>query len=278
MTLENWLLTGIPRGGTSVCTRLLAELPDTVALSEPLQNSDFTDCPDPTSAAARIAERLAQIRRQVVEEGTAPALNVSGQLSDQRVEAPGGNAGLRRPQGHVSDIPVAASLSGDFRLVVKQNALFTALLGELRKHFHCLALVRNPLEVLASWQTVDLPVNRGRLPAGERYDAALSGALDATENVLERQLLILDWFFARYRESLPGERILRFEQVRESGAQVLAEALGIEGPAAEPLAREPLAQRFPHLDLQALLSAILQGPTTWRHFYAEADCERALGD
>ncbi len=274
MSGSNWLLTGIPRAGTSVSTRLLNSLPDTVALNEPLQLTDFEDCADAAAALERIVERFREIREQITSSSTAPAVNVAGAQSDARVMADS-ETGLRRPQGEVSDIEVSASPG--FRLVIKQNALFTALLHRLVDQFECLALIRNPLDVLASWQTVDLPVNRGRLPGGERYDSQLANILSAEEDCLHRQLCILDWFYRRFHSCLPNTRVLRFEDVATGGVAGLARALGERAEDAVPLELAPLTERYRGLDLDGLLQALFDGPTAWRDFYTQADCERALG-
>ena len=71
------------------------------------------------------------------------------------------DARLRRFRGEWGEIAIDKPLSARFTLLIKHNALFAALLPRLTESFPCLALVRNPLSVLASWQTVDLPVHPG---------------------------------------------------------------------------------------------------------------------
>ncbi|MDJ0879792.1 MAG: hypothetical protein QNI86_14335 [Halieaceae bacterium] len=235
--------------------------------------SDLEGCDDEAGVVLRIRERFASIREQVETRGTAPAVNVAGLQGDARVESPTAVGTLRQQQGQVSDVAVSAQPG--FRLLIKQNALFTAVLHRLAEEFECLALIRNPLEVLASWQTVDLPVNRGRLPVGERYAPGLAAALDAEASAVPRQLLILDWFYARYRDHLPPERIVRFEDVASAGAAAFSTIFGDTQATAEPLASRPLAQRYPGVDLGALMQALQSGPGAWRDFYTEADCEHA---
>jgi hypothetical protein len=98
----------------------------------------------------------------------------------------------------------------NFTLVIKHNALFTALLPELNGSLPVYGIVRNPLAVLASWNQVDLPVNQGHIPAGEMFYPALKALLAQTSDRLQRQLHILEWFCHQYAEHL-GERILRYE-------------------------------------------------------------------
>ena len=108
--------------------------------------------------------------------------------------------------GEWGEIAIDKPLSARFTLLIKHNALFAALLPRLTETFSCLALVRNPLSVLASWQTVDLPVHRGRIPAGEELDGDLHWALEREPEVLRRQLIVLDWFFGQFHAHLEPRR------------------------------------------------------------------------
>ena len=270
--MNTWLLSGIPRGGTSLCCRLASELPNVVALSEPLNGPALAQPHDAPAACAGIEAFAATTRARILAERRAPTVHVAGRLHDDMVYPPEEAAALRQRQGQRGDIPIDKPLTADFALFIKQNALFAALLPVLRPRFSCLALVRNPVAVLASWQTVRLPVQRGRLPAGERFDAALGARLDAEPNALQRQILILDWFFAQYRAHLPAAAILRYEDVVATGGQVLFRQLGAPGP------RQPLAPRVPPADaaqVAGILTALLASDGPWRHFYRPDDVQAA---
>ena len=187
------------------------------------------------------------------------------------------------PERHEGDreaergrIRVDGAIAADFTLAIKHNAAFTALLPELAERFETCAVVRNPLAVLASWHSVDLPVSRGRLPAGEHFDPGLARRLDAEPDCISRQLLLLDWLFSRYERCLPRERVLAYEDVVASDGQALAAAFNVElepqalsGRNASPLysieACERLASRLHH-DAGA-----------WRSRYVDADVEALLG-
>ena len=81
-------------------------------------------------------------------------------------------------------------LTPGFDLVVKHNALFTALLPDLLSAFPVYGIVRNPLAVLASWNAVNLPVKQGghscgrevrhctQVAAGSNVRPRCSSALD----------------------------------------------------------------------------------------------------
>lgn len=279
VTARDWVFTGIPRSGTSICTRLLNLAPDTVALSEPMQLNEFAQCEKAPEAVEHIQRRFAEIRDRVVREQAAPSVQADGQHFEQRVQPPVKDQELRKPQGGVADMTVDKPLSESFQLVIKQNALFAALLPALIKQFSCLALIRNPLAVLASWQTVDLPVNRGSLPGGERYDAGLKAGLVAKTDALDRQVLILNWFFARYADELPRSRILKYEEIVSSGGVRLLEALGASTDATEPAA--PLqdyafSERYKGVDVEPLLDRLFKAGGAWQGFYSAADCQQLL--
>ena len=175
--LRTWLLIGVPRSGTSLCCRLAGDLPDTVALSEPIGRKAFGGM-DTRGACARIGDFAEQARARIQAERRVPSIQVEGRLDDNRTASRHTEAGLRRLRGERGEIAIGKPLSARFTLLIKHNALFAALLPRLTESFSCLALVRNPLSVLASWQTVDLPVHRGRIPAGEERDRDLYRTLE----------------------------------------------------------------------------------------------------
>ena len=270
---STWLLSGVPRAGTSLCCRLAGGLPDTVALSEPIRRKAFGGMETPSGARVRIGEFATQARARTLSERRAPSVQVDGRLDDNRRAVRHTGAGLRRLRGEWGEIAIDKPLSPRFTLLVKHNALFAALLPRLADSFPFLALVRNPLSVLASWQTVALPVNRGRLPAGEELDPDLHRVLEQEPERLRRQVIILDWFFARYRAHLPHSDILRYEDVVESGGLDLFRRLGREDAPPVTLESGNADARYDARALDARLQALRERNGAWAHFYPESECE-----
>lgn len=270
---RTWLLTGIPRSGSSLACRLAGQASDVVALSEPIPREAFAGMADPGDARAAIRRFVERTRKGIRSTGLAPSLQVGGRLDDN-VVAVEADAGLRRRRAALGEIRIDKALSRRFTLLVKHNALFAALLAELTGSFDCLALVRNPLAVLASWQTVDLPVGRGRIPAGEQFDAGLAHALDTAKSVLARQLIVLDWFFARYADNLPDERILRYEDLVDRDGEPLYARLGHAPRDRESLLNQNAQRAYGSTPVEELLTA-LQAGGAWTRFYDAADCEHA---
>jgi len=154
--------------------------------------------------------------------------------------------------------------------------MFTAALAALKGRFPCYAVVRNPLAVLLSWQTVPIPVNRGRIPFGEAFDEELKEALDSEADCLERQVTILRWCFSRYAEHLGEERVIRYETLVACGGRALA----VIDPDAASLS-EPLASRNTNALYDAGLvhrfaCRLLDDPLIYGGFYRKSEIEDLL--
>lgn len=272
---RTWLLSGIPRSGTSLCCRLAGGLPDTVALSEPLNGEEHREpSRDPRGAPAYIGRFVEHARERLLRDRRAPTMLVGGRLDDQMVAPEPAEAGLRQPHARWGEMVIEKRLSARFTLVVKHNALFTALLPRLASSFPCLGLVRNPLAALASWQTVNLPIHRGRIPEGEALDPGLHRALEHDPDVLRRQILVLNWFMARFRHHLPPENVIRYEDLVASGGRVLFRRLGHAHVPPVTLGNRNDNPVYDRDTIDTLLDALLSAGGDWTHFYGAADCER----
>jgi len=97
-------------------------------------------------------------------------------------------------------------------LVVKHPTLFASLLEHLID-FKLYAIVRNPLSLLLSWQVSTMRIAEGRAPVAERHHPNLKSRLqNCREDATGRMLVLLDFFFSRFAEYLPG-RILFYEDI-----------------------------------------------------------------
>ncbi len=261
----------------------MGALPDTVALSQPYHPHCTFDGVRlgslqraPGEASLRLGEFARLVRRQILEEGRAPSHQVEGGLYDNIMAAErDAGSGLRERRGEWGSVAVTKPLTERFTLFMSQPSVFSALLPALAERFGCLALVRNPLSLLASWQTVNLPFNRGRIAGAEPYDPALRRTLDEEPERLQRQLLILDWFFARFASHLPPDDVIRYEDLVESGGTLLFRRLGHEGaPAVALESRNDSALYDPGV-IETLLDALLAQAGAWTRFYRPTDLEQA---
>ena len=278
-----WLLCGIPRAGNGLCCRLVGALPDTVALSQPyhprctFDGTRVGSLPrTPRDASVRLGEFAGLVRRQILEEGRAPSHQVGGGLYDNIMASEwDADSGLRERRGEWGSIAIDKPLSERFTLFMSQPAVFSALLPDLTERFGCLALVRNPLSLLASWQTVNLPFQRGRIAGAEPYDPELRRTLDEERDRVQRQLIILDWFFARYAAHLDPSQVIRYEGLVESGGSELFRRLGQERAAPVAMKSRNDSVLYDPDTIETLLKALLEYGGAWTRFYRPSEIEHA---
>ena len=216
------ILTGIPRSGTTLACWLLNQLPNVVALVEPWIGGRFwLGRWNPEHACRSLSRFFQSVRRQIIRYRLAPSCHVNGHVPTNTVEERR-TGRPRKPIARLGKIRIEEKLlSPSFRLVVKHPAPFMALLDRLVRHFPTYAIVRHPLAVLASWNSVSLPVSKGRVPAAEWFDPSLRRALSRLPDRWDRQVYLLGWFFETYRRVLPSEAILRYEDIVASGGRAL---------------------------------------------------------
>ncbi|WP_438865002.1 sulfotransferase domain-containing protein [Neptunicella sp.] len=217
------LVTGIPRSGTTLCCKLLNQRSDVIALHEPINPSSFSKSISPNQAVVEIQHQIEGFNH-AIQHGLPFSHGAQGGLD---IDNPVGNEqqrGIRQVVAKRGKIQLAPRLAKSYQLVVKQNALFTALLPLLSKNYPIVCIVRNPVDVLLSWMTVDLPVNRGHIPAGERFSPELREMLRG-KDCLQRQLTIYQWFINQFSQS--GLSIVRYEDVIHSNGAVLDKAIGL---------------------------------------------------
>ena len=271
---RNLALTGVPRGGTTLCCQLLGRMQGVVALFEPMDVAALPPARD--AALEEVAAFYAQQRDSLGADGTCWSQQVGGQVPDNPFSSQRGADGQRRREAERGRIRLDAPPEAGFTLAIKHNAAFTALLPELAERFETCAVVRNPLAVLASWHSLDLPVSRGRLPAGEHLDPALAAQLEAEPDCVTRQLIILDWIFGRFERHLPAARVLGYEAVVASGGRALAQAYGGLDAGVQPLQERNASRLYPLQVCEPLAERLLADQGAWRSRYGDDDIRLLL--
>jgi hypothetical protein len=254
MEQQNIILTGIPRSGTTLTCHLLNKLPQTVALHEPMNVSQFSKLESRDVICQEISQFFQEARASISSRKEVLSKNISGVVPDNPVGEARTPSGLRESITPLGLIAVKKELDPGFLLVIKHPAAFTALLRDLVHFFPCYAVIRNPLSVLASWSSVAMPVENGHAPAAEGLDTDLRQALARMSDKTDRQLHLLSWFYEQYQRYIPSNRILRYEDLIRSGgaslramtpsAQALCESL--ESRNSNPLYDQRLLQSIGH--------------------------------
>lgn len=235
---DNVLLAGIPRSGTTLACALLNKLPDTLALVEPMSMGGLLQARDAPERLRYLQDFLRETRLAACRGGKVFNQTFRAGTGDNTFGKERSVTGLRQPVISRERIAVGKALSQDFTLVVKHPNAFAALLPELTAEFRCFALVRNPIAVLASWNSVDLPLREGHAPMAERLDARLAKRLGSLKDRIDRQLELLGWYYRQFEELLPHWAVLHYEDLVISCGRSLA----VITPEANQL-REPLSSR-----------------------------------
>ncbi len=219
---KNILLTGLPRSGTTLSCNLLNELPNTVALHEPMEVSAFPSFQRPNGIRAHIGAFFEESRESLLKNGRVVSKHRKGEVPTNPFGGRRFLGGKRAERTARGSIRIKKALDPDFLLVIKHPAALTALIEDLREEFLICATVRNPLSILCSWSSVDVPISTGHAPAAEGLDPVLRGELAAIPSVLGRQIHLLCWFFERYARLLPEDHVIRYEDLVESGGKALS--------------------------------------------------------
>jgi hypothetical protein len=257
------LITGIPRSGTTFVCACLSALPNCVALAEPMQPPRHGDA---NRAVEEIASFADATRTRILAKGVAPTKTLNGILADNFFEDPRDNHALRRDFAKSMDIKIEKPLTPDFRLFIKHPGIFTALAGPLGERFPLYAIVRHPLGVLASWQSLDIPMRHGRQPVAEAFAPDLSARLDRIDNPLSRQITLLQWMFDVYR-GLPRERVLHYESIIADPGTALRPLSGSPEPITQTAHAFDLHARYPNVDFRTNAGALLAIEADVEPFY-----------
>lgn len=281
MRKTNIVLTGLPRSGTTLTCHMLNKLPNTVALHEPITYGRF----DPKNQEAildGIEKFYRRMRRMITNEKVAFSKEMEGQITNKSYQLTSEIERLRRAAGHIRQrrkdqkVKIEKSLDREFTLIIKQPAMFSALLPILVKRFPCYALVRNPLAVLASWNSINRHTRNGHAPAAERYDEHLRVALDSIEDRSERQLWLLSWFFGRYRQELPEDHIIRYEEMVASGGASLSRINPAARSLNESLPSRNLNPLYDREVMRILGRRLLDSEGAYWSFYTRESVEELL--
>lgn len=261
----NLVLTGVPRGGTTLACQLLQQCRDTVALFEPI---DVASLPlDRAAAVLEVRRFFTACREQLLADGSAPSKQAGGVIPDNLFADSAGPDGQRRQIASIGRIRIDPPPAPGFTLVIKHNAVFSALLPELSAQLRTVAIVRHPLSVLASWNSVDLPVRAGHIPAGERLDPELAAQLDQEQDRIARQLLVLEWFFSRFDRRLPMGNVLRYEDMIATQGEQLRALAGVRGDAVTALTDRNANRLYARTLIPQLATALIGRPGSWQRWY-----------
>lgn len=261
------ILTGPPRSGTTLACYLLNKVPDTVALHEPMNRSMFSD---PETGLAATGEFFREMRRSLLRDGTALSKVSGDKIPDNPFTQTKG--GERASIVAKKRVRFDKPLLEDFHLVIKHNAHFTFLIRELADRYPCHAVIRNPVSVIASWNTIDAPVARGNVTVLETLRPALYRRLETIPDILERQVALIDALFAQYAD-LPALGIIRYEDIIATGGAALSKVVPAAANLREPLESRNRSALYDDAMPDRIREALLRTDGAWTLFYSREAIE-----
>jgi hypothetical protein len=287
------VLTGPARSGTTLSVFLLSNVPNTVALDEPMAPGRlYRFMPDKDAVCDGIEKFYWRTRRRVRTEGKAISKHVGGKITDSTYGKPNAR-GERESLLEKGEISIGKEVSGGFDLVMKHPGLFTALLPQLKHRFRCYAIVRNPLSVVASRSSIgkrtdtpadgELRPNEFRGPPSRRgnsarmFDEELQRQIASVEmGTLEWKLKMLDWACGIYRRELPAANIIRYEDIVGSGGKALSAIVPAAAELDFPLQSKNLNPFYDRAMMLGLGEKLLRSEGAYWHFYSRESVKDLL--
>lgn len=216
---RNWIITGIPRSGTSLLSSLICAVPNSYCANEIYYD---------INTLKRDLERL---RKRLVRGKSVPNKWLGDTVATDTMTE-GMQKAKRKIKGEFDAHCLVASK-------VNVPYLF-ALENLLTQGFRVAALVRNPLYTIASWNLPTTHVPEAH-PEKERYaDWQYQG-----RNLYEKQAELWNRLAAIFL-NYPPEVLLRYEDLVDTPEKFLAEITG-EKTVFAPLSSKNDEGRYPHI-------------------------------
>lgn len=268
--MRNLLLAGIPRSGTTLACSRLNRLPDVAALPEPMDVSQFAKTTTPVGWARILDSYFSKTRSIILKQGCATA-KVGIADSEDNYFLPSSGSSLRQDVGAQRALTFRHIKSSRFTLIVKHPNAFSAMLQGLQGIYPIFAMIRNPLAVLASWNSIDAAFRTGHAPIAEAICGPLQVRLAHIANTPTRQLALLSWYFEQYQQFLPAERVIRYESMIASGGAALAALVPAAAALNEPLRNKNRNPAYAELDLRGLADRLLDSDGAYWSYYSRDD-------
>jgi hypothetical protein len=267
-TTSDILLTGPARSGTTLTCACLNQLPDCLALAEPMTPTAQGSIDD---ALQYVSQFLTSARTKALVEKRATTKMADGGFGTANwFDSPDPGGKMRATHEFVGELPLSKPLSPEFKLIVKHPGFFTALAAPLQERYPLYAVVRDPLATLAAWQTVDMPVNRGRWPSAEAFSPVLSARLLGLDDTLDRQIEILRWCHETYQH-LPRDRVLRYEDLVANPPLALQDFHSGVQTINVPIHVQDVATRYASVDLSHLARKLRPYASDFEWIYPELE-------
>lgn len=217
------LISGIPRGGTSLLISMLSKDRKNIGLSEPFFLRKVKHAsPNKASLVRNITSAINNLHKDIVKG--APILVRVGKDGDKlpnnyfRRVKKDGEIVVEKQSKHIKKTYNVNSET--YKLFVKNNLLFMSSVEILSQHFETLLIVREPVATICSWNSLNLPISRGKVKSGFKYSSSLIKMVTSS-NLLERQLQIYEWFCYKVRSVQKQVHLIKYEDLVSAPSSTL---------------------------------------------------------
>ena len=261
---RNIILTGPPRSGTTLTCHLINKLPNIVALHEPMNLKMFSDR---KSALQNIKSFFGEMRQMIKEENKAISRIKDGKIPTNPFESGDNN---RKSIVEKGEFEIDKPLNDEFDLVIKQNGHFSFLLEELKDSYECYSVIRNPLTVLASWNSIQAPVSRGNLNVLKSLDPILWNRLEGINSIYDRQVTLLNELFSAL-QYISNKNLIRYEELISVGGKNLSVLHPEATKLNEHLENQNSKNKYDKKTLSHLADKLITTGGAWTQYYNESD-------
>lgn len=219
---KNYLVTGLPRSGTTLLTSLLSENLEVVTFSEPEWLKEVrkksNNCQE---FAQEFSKKIMSLRNDILKGNP---LHIKTSRFNQGLPQ---NYYHRNDKGEIIVDKEESSIIfpkeyADRPFIVKANAQFTACLNELKRidEYILICVVRNPVSTIMSWRSLNIPVSHGNMKVAEKYDQNFKSDIKSRK-LLDKQVKIVEWFFKQYHMNRNNIILVKYEDLIEQTNETL---------------------------------------------------------
>lgn len=263
---RNIILTGIPRSGTTLACKILLNDENQIALNEPIAAAYFKQGSEGDKVVGKC---FREYRESLLKSGKAPVRAKDGQITDNAYSQ---DVSSRSRVLERTMVRFDKTLDPEFTLIMKHCAEFSLILPSLNKNYECFAIIRNPLSTLASWNSVNVPVSRGKIAKLQILQPLLYEKLEKIKTLEEKQLFILDWYYDQYK-ILDKKNIITYESIIESQGEVLSAISGKNSKSPEILKSKNENALYNKEKMVNILNLLTTRDGSYMEFYSKSQME-----
>ncbi len=267
---NNIILTGIPRSGTTLAAALIDGMDDAAALNEPAWQHDWLlknyKHITPRDFAAWLQEDFTAVRGKLLTGEPVPERRgKQGEAITNYYRAAPDQAKPARAYRLVSF--TRPGLTSAFTLAMKHIGPYFAALEAIvaTEAFEVVAVIREPVGVIASWNDSPIPLKAGEMPGAALQWPEMAALTGAKMDLLEKQVRVYDLLCEKLHMLKDKIHIIRYEELVASPG--LMAAVTGKNPRMAPDTIHARELAFYSDKVHAIRECVEKTGVHYRHFY-----------